>query len=68
MTNLEVRPYANGKVYETDDAIISLVYPSTNTNGMFEILCKYGNLFDGEQRFNTLEDAENRINHLLFNN
>lgn len=68
MSNLEVRPYANGKVYETDDAIISLVYPSTNTNGMFEILCKYGNLFNGEQRFNTLEDAESRVHHLLFNN
>jgi hypothetical protein len=65
MENLEVRPYANGKVYETDDAIISLVYPCNNTNGKYEILCKYGNLFNGEQRFNTLADAENRINQLF---
>jgi hypothetical protein len=67
MSNLTVRHYANGLMYETDDAIVSLVYPSNNTNGLFEILCKYGDIFQGEQRFSSLEDAEDRVHYLLFN-
>jgi hypothetical protein len=64
MKNLEVRQHANSTIYETDDAIISLVKLS---NGSFELLCKYGNLFQDELRFSSLEDAENRVYQLLSN-
>ena len=51
--------------YETKKGIISLRKPSWMNGHTFEIYCLEGNLFYDVERFDTLNDAENKINELL---
>lgn len=51
--------------YETEKGIISLIYPSWISMESYEIYCIEGELFDGIERYETLEEAEERINELL---
>ena len=44
---------------------ISLLTPCIATSNKYEIYCIKGNLFNDIERYNTLEDAENRIYELL---
>lgn len=51
--------------YKTDNGEISLLYPCYATMNLYEIYCCEGNLFDDIERFDTLEEAEQRIGELL---
>jgi len=51
--------------YKTDKGEISLVYPSMFTFDLYEIYCVEGDLFDDIERYNSIEDAEERIGSLL---
>ena len=51
--------------YETVRGIISLIHPCTATMHTYEIYCISGNLFTDNERYETLEEAEERINKLL---
>lgn len=51
--------------YKTDKGEISLVHPCMVTMNAYEIFCIEGGLFDDVERFDTLKDAEERINELL---
>jgi len=51
--------------YETEKGIISLIDPSWVSMDMYEIFCIKGDLLDDIERFDTLEEAEARINELL---
>jgi hypothetical protein len=51
--------------YKTDKGEISLVYPSMLTFDLYEIYCTEGDLFDDTERYNSIEDAEERIESLL---
>jgi hypothetical protein len=51
--------------YKNDEGEISLITPSRMSNGFYEIYCIKGELFDDIERFDTLEEAENRIEELL---
>jgi hypothetical protein len=51
--------------YKTDKGEISLVYPSMFTFDLYEIYCVEGDLFDDTERYNSIEDAEERIESLL---
>lgn len=51
--------------YATDKGEISLLHPCYATMEMFEIYCTDGELFDDIERYDTLEQAEDRINELL---
>lgn len=51
--------------YKTDKGEISLIYPSWISMDSYEIYCIEGNLFDDIERYDTLEEAEERINELL---
>jgi hypothetical protein len=66
MDLLKTRQYANGSVYENKEYYISLINPCNNTNGKFEIICLSGDLFKGELRFNSLEQAEDFINYMVY--
>ena len=56
---------ADSHRYKTDKGEISLVYPSMFTFDLYEIYCVEGDLFDGIERYNSIEDAEERIGSLL---
>ena len=49
--------------YKTHKGEVSLLTPSTSTMGMYEIYCP--ELFEDIERYETLEDAEERIIELL---
>jgi hypothetical protein len=66
MDLLKIRQFANGAVYENKEYYISLINPCNNTNGKFEIICLAGDLFKGELRFNSLDQAEDYINYMVY--
>lgn len=51
--------------YKTEKGEISLLYPSFATMELYEIFCIEGELFEDIERFDTLEEAEQRIRELL---
>ena len=51
--------------YKTDKGEISLLTPCRATFNTFEIYCTEGGLFDDIERYETLQEAEERINFLL---
>jgi len=51
--------------YKTNKGIISLVHPCEVTMGMYEIYSIEGDLFEDIERFDTLKEAEDRINEVL---
>lgn len=51
--------------YKTEKGEISLLEPCMVTMGMYEIYCIEGDLFDDIERYDTLEEAEERISILL---
>ena len=51
--------------YSNEKGEISLIYPSWVSMDSYEIYCIRGSLFDDIERFDSLEDAENRIFKLL---
>ena len=61
------KQYKNSIVFETSQAVISIVFPCNNTAWRYEIACLEGNLIEDFERFSSLEDAENRVYYLLFN-
>ena len=55
----------NSHRYKTNKGEISCVHPCMVTMEMYEIYCIEGDLFEDIERFDTLEEAEERINELL---
>lgn len=55
----------NSHRYKTSKGEISLVYPCSVTFDCYEIYCIEGDLFEDIERYNTLKEAEKRINKLL---
>ena len=53
------------KRYISDKGTISMAFPCPSTQGMFEICCINGGLFDDVELFLSKEDAERRIKNLL---
>lgn len=51
--------------YSTNKGEISLVGPCMATMQLFEIYCIEGDLFYDVERYDTKEEAENRIKELL---
>lgn len=51
--------------YKTEKGEISMLTPCRATFNSYEIYCIEGNLFDDIERYDTLEEAEARINELL---
>jgi hypothetical protein len=51
--------------YKTNKGEISLLYPCRATMEMFEIYSIEGNLFEDVERYDSLQEAEERINELL---
>lgn len=51
--------------YKTDKGEISMLTPCKATFNSYEIYCICENLFDDVERYDTLEEAEERINSLL---
>lgn len=51
--------------YKTKKGEISRVNPNQFTGDMYEIYCIAGKLFEGIERYETLEKTENRIEELL---
>lgn len=51
--------------YRNEKGEISCVHPCQATMDMYEIFCIKGGLFEDIERFNTLEEAEERIKELL---
>jgi hypothetical protein len=51
--------------FSTDKGEISLVGPCRATFYTFEIYCINGDLFDDIERYDTLEEAEDRIKEML---
>ena len=51
--------------YSTKKGLISLVGPCMATIELFEIFCLEGDLFDDIERYDTEEEALNRIKELL---
>ncbi len=51
--------------YKSDKGEISCVHPCMATMDLYEIYCIKGDLFEDIERFDTLEEAEARINELL---
>jgi hypothetical protein len=51
--------------YKTEKGEISMLPPCSPTFNSYEIYCWEGGLFDGIERYDTLEEAEERINELL---
>ncbi len=54
--------------YKTDKGEISLLTPCPATSATFEIYCIEGDLFEDVERYDSLEEAEERINSLLCGN
>jgi len=51
--------------YQTDKGIISMLHPCRATFNSYEIYCVEGSLFEDIERYETLEQAEQRIEELL---
>ncbi|MBT7452148.1 MAG: hypothetical protein HN793_15020 [Rhodospirillaceae bacterium] len=51
--------------YSSEKGLISLLEPCRATMGCYEIYCLGGNLFDDIERYDTLDEVENRIKKLL---
>ena len=51
--------------YSSEKGLISLLEPCGATMGCYEIYCLGGNLFDDIERYDTLDEVENRIKKLL---
>lgn len=51
--------------YKTDKGEISMIHPCGATMDCFEIFCIEGDFMDDIERFETLKEAEDRINELL---
>jgi len=51
--------------YKTDKGEISLLAPCIATMDTYEIYCCKGDLFDDIERYDTIVEAEERINELL---
>tara|TARA_B110000503_G_C7073572_1_gene381897 strand:- start:710 stop:985 length:276 start_codon:yes stop_codon:yes gene_type:complete len=51
--------------YSSEKGLISLLEPCGATMGCYEIFCINGNLFHDIERYDTLEEVENRIEKLL---
>lgn len=51
--------------YKSEKGIISLVHPCMATMDAYEIYCIEGDLFEDIERFETLNEAEERISQLL---
>ncbi len=51
--------------YSSEKGLISLLEPCRATMGCYEIYCIGGNLFDDIERYETLDEVENRIKKLL---
>ena len=51
--------------YKTVKGEISLLTPCRATFNTFEIYCINGNLFEDIERYDTLQEAEERIHNLL---
>lgn len=51
--------------YSNDVGVISLLPPCGATMNMYEIMCVEGNLFEDIERYDTKEEAEERIFELL---
>jgi len=56
---------ASSHRYKTEKGEISLIHPVHYTNNRYEIFCIEGDLFEDVERFDTLEEAEERIKSLL---
>jgi hypothetical protein len=55
----------NSHRYKTDKGEISCVHPCDATMNQYEIYCISGDLFDDIERYDSLEEAEERIIQLL---
>lgn len=55
----------NSHRYITDKGEISLLYPCRATMNTYEIYCIDCTLFEDIERYDTLEEAEERINQLI---
>ena len=55
----------NSYRYKTERGEISLIYPSRYTLYRYEIYCIDGDLFEGTERYETKEEAEELISALL---
>jgi hypothetical protein len=51
--------------YSSDKGEISMLYACYATFNSYEIYCIEGGLFEDIERYDTLEEAEQRINELL---
>ena len=51
--------------YSSEKGLISLLEPCRATMDCYEIYCLEGNLFDDIERYDTLDEVENRIKKLL---
>ena len=51
--------------YSSEKGLISLLEPCRATMDCYEICCLEGNLFDDIERYDTLDEVENRIKKLL---
>lgn len=51
--------------YKTDKGEISLLTPCKATMNLYEIYCIEGKLFDDIERYDTLQESEQRIQELL---
>jgi len=51
--------------YKTNKGEISLLPPCRATFESFEIFCLEGDLFEDTERYDSLKEAEKRINELL---
>lgn len=51
--------------YSSESGVISLLEPCGATMGCYEIYCLEGSLFEDIERYDTLDEAENRIKKLL---
>lgn len=65
MEQFTVPGFVTSHRYKTDKGEISMIYPSWVSMDMYEIFCIEGKLFDDIERFDTIEEAEERINELL---
>ncbi len=57
--------FSDSHHYKNDKGEISLLYPCGGTMDEYEIYCIEGDLFYGIERYDTLEEAEQRISELL---
>ena len=58
-------PIGDSHKYITEVGTISLIHPCFATMQSYEIYCVEGDLFFDIERYNTLEEAEERIYELL---